>query len=190
MEILRLGQRCHPFRKSTIDQWALLHFQDLIKFVHSVADQRPVLMCGDFNAEPNEPIYTTIINNDMLQLSSGYADIMGDVHETANKNIQQNGDVAQAGSADTGAEEPKGRAEMLASREPPFTTWKIREDGEVCHTIDYIFYSMDKLKVRAYHVRLRCLPIDLLTMSLSLVAIDQKLPTIPAQLGYRQGPNA
>lgn len=28
-----------------------------------------------------------------------------------------------------------------ASVEPTYTTWKIREDGEVCHTIDYIFFS-------------------------------------------------
>ena len=26
-------------------------------------------------------------------------------------------------------------------QEPEYTTWKIREEGEVCHTIDYIFYS-------------------------------------------------
>lgn len=39
------------------------------------------------------------------------------------------------------------RVDILASQEPPFTTWKIREDGEVCHTIDYVFYSQDKFKV-------------------------------------------
>lgn len=31
-----------------------------------------------------------------------------------------------------------------ASNEPQYTTWKIREDGEVCHTIDYIFFSKDR----------------------------------------------
>jgi len=32
-------------------------------------------------------------------------------------------------------------------REPPYTTWKIREEGEECHTIDYVFYTPDRLKV-------------------------------------------
>lgn len=105
-------------------------------------------MCGDFNAEPNEPIYSTIINNDLLKLSSGYADAMGDVNEADQQIFEQNGKIEQTNvsTSDT-VEEPKGRAEEMARREPPFTTWKIREDGEVCHTIDYIFYSMDKLKV-------------------------------------------
>lgn len=38
-------------------------------------------------------------------------------------------------------------AEIAASKEPLYTTWKIREEGEVCHTIDYVFYSKDKFKV-------------------------------------------
>lgn len=42
---------------------------------------------------------------------------------------------------------PISRIDVLASQEPPFTTWKIREDGEVCHTIDYVFYSNDRFKV-------------------------------------------
>lgn len=39
-------------------------------------------------------------------------------------------------------------ADIAASKEPLYTTWKIREEGEVCHTIDYIFYSKDKFTVR------------------------------------------
>lgn len=39
------------------------------------------------------------------------------------------------------------KAEILANYEPIFTTWKIREEGEICHTIDYIFYSKEHLKV-------------------------------------------
>lgn len=34
-----------------------------------------------------------------------------------------------------------------ASREPPYTTWKIREEGEVCHTIDYVFYTKNRLEL-------------------------------------------
>lgn len=112
--------------------------QDLLKFVHSVAENRPILMCGDFNAEPNEPVYSTIINNDLLNLSSGYADVMGD--DAVNDKVQET-------TADDETDQAINRADESALREPPFTTWKIREDGEVCHTIDYIFYSHDKLKV-------------------------------------------
>jgi nocturnin len=36
-----------------------------------------------------------------------------------------------------------------APKEPPYTTWKIREEGEVCHTIDYVFYSQDSFSVEA-----------------------------------------
>ena len=31
-------------------------------------------------------------------------------------------------------------------KEADYTTWKIREDGEHCQTLDYIFYSEDKLQ--------------------------------------------
>lgn len=40
--------------------------KDLLQFVHSVADNRPVIMCGDFNAEPIEPVYSTILNHQAL----------------------------------------------------------------------------------------------------------------------------
>ncbi|XP_076316224.1 nocturnin-like [Tachypleus tridentatus] len=31
--------------------------------------------------------------------------------------------------------------------EPPYTTWKIREEGEFCHTLDYIFFDKDSLEL-------------------------------------------
>lgn len=34
-------------------------------------------------------------------------------------------------------------------REPPYTTWKVRDEGEVCHTIDYVFYNKDAFTVDA-----------------------------------------
>lgn len=37
--------------------------------------------------------------------------------------------------------------EVSAENEVPYTTWKVREEGEVCHTIDYIFYSQQQLEV-------------------------------------------
>ncbi|XP_022900104.1 nocturnin isoform X2 [Onthophagus taurus] len=90
--------------------------KDLIDFVSSHCGNRPVVLCGDFNAEPSEPVYSTVTNNSFLDLSSAYADC-------------QPPDVSPC--------------------EPPYTTWKIRDEGEICHTIDYIFYSRKKLEVDA-----------------------------------------
>lgn len=36
-----------------------------------------------------------------------------------------------------------------AQGEPAYTTWKVREEGEQCHTIDYIFYSSSAFSVNA-----------------------------------------
>ncbi|XP_017767786.1 PREDICTED: nocturnin isoform X2 [Nicrophorus vespilloides] len=85
--------------------------RDLLNFLSTHCGDRPVILCGDFNAEPTEPIYSTLLNN-KFNLSSAYAD-------------------------------------CKSSEEPPYTTWKIREEGEVCHTIDYVFYTKDKLEVDA-----------------------------------------
>lgn len=88
--------------------------KDLLSFVQSMHGERAVIICGDFNAEPSEPVYRTLLDNKCLPLSSAYY-----YHYNGN-----NG-------------------------EPAYTTWKIREEGEICHTIDYIFYSKDKLQVEA-----------------------------------------
>ncbi|CAH0545835.1 unnamed protein product [Brassicogethes aeneus] len=92
--------------------------KDLLNFVAENSGHRPVVLCGDFNAEPVEPVYSTIINSQNLEISSAYADCN-------NSNI---------GSAE---------------REPPYTTWKIRDEGEICHTIDYIFYTKNNLEVES-----------------------------------------
>lgn len=86
--------------------------KDLLEFVRRHSEGRPVVMCGDFNAEPIEPVYGTILNYEPLNLASAYATI--------------------------------GNGE-----EPDYTTWKIREEGEVCHTIDYVFYTKNTLKAEA-----------------------------------------
>ncbi|XP_073974101.1 NADP/NADPH phosphatase nocturnin isoform X2 [Rhodnius prolixus] len=83
--------------------------KDLLDFVTSHCGDRPVIVCGDFNAEPAEPVYSTVTTHPALRLASAYA-------------------AYQAG-------------------EPPYTTWKVREEGEVCHTIDYIFYSKGGFRV-------------------------------------------
>lgn len=90
--------------------------KDLLNFVADSVQDRPAILCGDFNAEPIEPVYSTILNNDLLNMSSAYA---------------KSGIYSQDGPYS----------------EPPYTTWKVREEGEVCHTIDYVFYSSDKMDV-------------------------------------------
>lgn len=119
-------------------------------------------MCGDFNAEPSEPVYSTILNNSAIMLSSAYADMI------ASKNMACT-EAAAAAAAHSSNESGNpitpdtdcidgssiSRVDVLASQEPPFTTWKIREDGEVCHTIDYVFYSQDKFKVSLLFIVVR-----------------------------------
>ncbi|TMW51856.1 hypothetical protein DOY81_003052 [Sarcophaga bullata] len=110
--------------------------RDLIRFVKQFAGDRAVLLCGDFNAEPTEPVYSTILNCEFLKLSSAYSDIRAESDECNNENITKE----QLDACD--------KVQKSIQNEPPYTTWKIREDGEVCHTIDYVFYTKDNLKVK------------------------------------------
>lgn len=114
-----------------------------MRFVQRVANNRPILISGDFNAEPIEPVYSTILNYAPLRLSSAYADICATNNGSDTKEIE-NTEENNCDSAENGIQ---NRVDHLISNEPPYTTWKIREDGEVCHTIDYVFYTRDKLKV-------------------------------------------
>jgi len=83
--------------------------KDLLQFVSSHANGRATIICGDFNAEPTEPVYNTMCSYPQLPLDSAY---------------------------------------KLSGSEPPFTSWKIRGgEGEVMHTIDYMFYTKHKLIV-------------------------------------------
>lgn len=90
--------------------------KDLLDFVQSHRGSRPTIIAGDFNAEPTEPVYRTLLAQRDLCLESSYA--------------------VQPGS---GCRQP----------EPPYTTWKIREEGEVRHTIDYIFFSRADFSLEA-----------------------------------------
>lgn len=129
-----------------------------MRFVQRIAENRPILISGDFNAEPIEPVYSTVINFEPLNLSSAYADMLASISGNSTDEIdaehganETNGDDTKNGddvnNGDGIKNGLKSRVEHLISHEPPYTTWKIREDGEVCHTIDYVFYSRDKLKV-------------------------------------------
>lgn len=121
-----------------------------MRFAQRAAENRPILLSGDFNAEPNEPVYSTIINYNPLGLSSAYADLLASLSNESDNDIKSSIHTDKSiddKHNDMDVNEKKNRVDHLIDNEPPFTTWKIREDGEVCHTIDYIFYSSDKLKV-------------------------------------------
>lgn len=71
----------------------------------------PIILAGDFNAEPSEPVYSTLRSDARFGFESAYRNL------------------------DDGME-------------PPYTTWKVRGEGECCHTIDYVFYTRKNLNVR------------------------------------------
>uniref|UniRef100_A0A0A1WZH4 Nocturnin n=1 Tax=Zeugodacus cucurbitae TaxID=28588 RepID=A0A0A1WZH4_ZEUCU len=134
--------------------------RDLLNFVKQFCGEMPVLICGDFNAEPTEPVYATVLSGKQMQLASAYADIKAERDECNNdsakehKENAESSDDAQAQSTDE--EEVDAEQVQLCDDkviksiqcEPPYTTWKIREDGEECHTIDYVFYTPEQFKVR------------------------------------------
>lgn len=128
--------------------------KDLLGFVDAIAEKRPVILCGDFNAEPIEPIYSTVLNYKPLGLTSAYSDLLAEQGDTSlmmGKELQHQTSVSSAHSADDDCSISscgRTRAEQSASCEPSYTTWKIREEGEVCHTIDYVFYSKEQITVK------------------------------------------
>uniref|UniRef100_A0A4Y0BJF4 Nocturnin n=1 Tax=Anopheles funestus TaxID=62324 RepID=A0A4Y0BJF4_ANOFN len=134
--------------------------KDLLYFIDGIAENRPVILCGDFNAEPIEPIYSTVLNYKPLGLASAYSDLLAEESQDENNQnaINTKPDErysrSSIGSAHSINDEcglsngVRTKAEQSAAYEPPYTTWKIREEGEVCHTIDYVFYTKEKLKVK------------------------------------------
>mmetsp|Transcript_21583 Transcript_21583/g.50804 ORF Transcript_21583/g.50804 Transcript_21583/m.50804 type:complete len:336 (+) Transcript_21583:3-1010(+) len=75
----------------------------------------PIVLCGDFNASPKEAAFSAAVTS-CLDLCSAYG-------------------ARRAGVL-------PGEA---AAAEPPYTTWKLRGDKESRHTIDYIFYTPERL---------------------------------------------
>lgn len=45
--------------------------KDLLDWLNTIAGGRPTILCGDFNAEPTEPVYKTTTNH-RLNLRSAY----------------------------------------------------------------------------------------------------------------------
>ena len=97
--------------------WSEVRYQQgkyLEQELRRAAGDRPVILCGDFNAEPTEKV-VNVMKSSPLSLCSAYT--------LMDKNKE----------------------------EPPYTTWKIRRNKdstnhEVCHTIDYIFFSNKRAK--------------------------------------------
>lgn len=77
---------------------------ELLKSIsESLGDDKAALICGDFNAEPTEPVCQLMEENQYLCMKNAYVSVTGE--------------------------------------SPEFTTWKIRPDMEVDHTIDYIWHT-------------------------------------------------
>ena len=88
----------------------------LLSEMASFADNQHVLICGDFNAQVNEPVYEYFTNNkehQWLMVSSTYA------------------------------------GSFYKWEEPPLTSWKFRESGECKYTIDYIWASLERVRVNS-----------------------------------------
>ena len=46
--------------------------KDTLDMLEKIVDDRPVIIAGDFNAEPSEPIYKTLTENKKIPLESAY----------------------------------------------------------------------------------------------------------------------
>lgn len=80
----------------------LLRIKQIQSEMESCAKPLPSLVCGDFNATPEEPVCQEMVQN-----------CFKSAHVSA------------------------------AKLEAPFTTWKYRPKGQVCHTIDYVWHSSE-----------------------------------------------
>jgi len=85
--------------------------RDLLDWLAEEASGRPLLLTGDFNADPSEPVYRSVVTH-RLGLESAYK-------YNEDSTLSTNDDV----SSDA------------------YTTWKIRETGEQKYILDYIFHS-------------------------------------------------
>jgi len=86
--------------------------KDILDWLEKIRADRPVILSGDFNAEPSEPVYKTVTENEKSPLQSAY-------------NIRVEGSKEENDTEDN----------------LEYSTWKIRETGEQKHILDYIFHS-------------------------------------------------
>jgi len=86
--------------------------KDILNWLDTIRAHRPVILSGDFNAEPSEAVYKTVTENEKIPLQSAYT-------------IRVEGE----------------KKEDIPEFNLEYTTWKIRETGEQKHVLDYIFHS-------------------------------------------------
>jgi len=86
--------------------------KDILDWLETIRADRPVIIGGDFNAEPSEPVYKTMTGHERTPLQSAYT-IRSDEEKEVN----------------------------VTEENLEYTTWKIRETGEQKHILDYIFHS-------------------------------------------------
>jgi len=86
--------------------------KDILDWLETIRADRPVILSGDFNAEPSEPVFKSLRENERTPLESAYT------MKAQNK-----------------------KEENIHEDNLEYTTWKIRETGEQKHILDYIFHS-------------------------------------------------
>jgi len=86
--------------------------KDILDWLETISADRPVILSGDFNAEPSESVYSTMTSHKKSPLQSSYT-----------IRVEE----------DTEEDVPEDNLE--------YTTWKIRETGEQKSILDYIFHS-------------------------------------------------
>jgi len=97
--------------------------KDILEWIEEIKPvNQPLILCGDFNAEPSEPVYRTMTENTKIPLNPAYK--ISESSITGEPNTEESEDLT-------------------------FTTWKIRETGEQKHILDYIFHSSDTLRTVA-----------------------------------------
>jgi len=101
----------HLKAKSGHQEHRLAQGKHLVSEMTNFAQGVPYIICGDFNAPPDEPVYQYFASHQDPTLVSAYT----------------------AG---------------YHSKEPPFTSWKFRPSKESKYTIDYIWYTPERLAVR------------------------------------------
>ena len=86
--------------------------KDVLQFLKEMNTDIPIILTGDFNDEPCEAVYETIIGNERTPLVSAYK-----IKKDKNEEDESEDDILE------------------------YTTWKIRDTGEEKKVHDYIFHS-------------------------------------------------
>ncbi|XP_039251600.2 nocturnin-like [Styela clava] len=104
----------HLKAKAGYENLRLSQGNDILRYLQPyLKSDIPIVLCGDFNATPNEPVYKVMREYNDNSFNSAYTSL-------SNPQTTNNG---------------------YNDSEPPYTTWCIRPSGENPKTVDYVFYS-------------------------------------------------